>query len=104
MPHLSWHDYLMTFSFFAAIAGIALLFSTNQAYESDWEITDRVLMLMTFTYWLVYCVAVGLQHLILPQWEVLLWSVKLTAILAYLLTAACVLSLPLHRVSIRQPE
>lgn len=104
MPHLSWHDYLTVFSFFAAILGIALLFSGSQAYESDWEITDRVLMLMTFTYWLVYCVTAGLQHLILPQWEVLMWSVKLTGILAYLLTAACVLSLPLHRASIRQPE
>lgn len=94
----------MTASFFAAIVGIALLFQGSQAYESDWEITDRVLMLMTFTYWLVYCVAVGLQRFILPQWELLLWSVKLTGILAYLLTTACVLSLPLHRVSMRQSE
>lgn len=94
----------MTASFFAAIVGIGLLFQGSQAYESDWEITDRVLMLMTFTYWLVYCVAVGLQRFILPQWELLLWSVKLTGILAYLLTTACVLSLPLHRVSMRQSE
>lgn len=104
MPQLSWHDYLMAFSFFAAIAGIGLLFNSSQASESDWEITDRVLMLMTFTYWLVYCVAAGLQRLILPEWEMLLWSVKLTGVLSYLLTAACVLSLPLHRVSVRQPE
>ncbi|XHX76898.1 MAG: hypothetical protein RBJ76_21030 [Stenomitos frigidus ULC029] len=104
MPQLSWHDYLMTCSFFAAIAGIGLLFNGSQASESDWEITDRVLMLMTFTYWLVYCLAAVSQHFILPEWEVLLWSVKLTGVLAYLLTAACVLSLPLHRVSIRQSE
>jgi hypothetical protein len=104
MPHLSWHDYLMTFSFFAAIGGIGLLFNGSQASESDWEITDRVLMLMTFTYWLVYCVAAGSQRFILPEWEMLLWSVKLTGVLSYLLTAACVLSLPLHRVSVRQPE
>ncbi len=104
MPHLLWHDYLMILSFFAAIAGLVLLFNGNPAYESDWEITNRVLMMMTFTYWLVYCVAVGLQKCILPQWEVLLWSVRLTGVLAYLLTAACVLSLPLHRVSTRQSE
>jgi hypothetical protein len=104
MPHFSWHDYLTILSFFASIAGIALLFKGSQANESDWEITDRVLMLMTFTYWLVYCTTTGLQYVILPQWEVLLWSMKLTSVLAYLLTAACVLSLPLHRVAIRQPE
>jgi hypothetical protein len=104
MPQLSWHDYLTILSFFASIVGIALLFNGSQPCESDWEITDRVLMLMTFTYWMVYCATAGLQHLILPQWEMLLWSVKLTGVLAYLLTAACVLSLPLHRVSIRQPE
>ena len=104
MPHLSWHDSLAILSFVASIAGIALLFNGSQTYESDWEITDRVLMLMTFTYWMVYCASTGLQHFILPQWNLLLWSVKLTGVLAYLLTAACVLSLPLHRVSIRQPE
>lgn len=104
MPHFSWHNYLMILSFFASIAGIALLFNGTQADESDWEITDRVLMLMTFTYWMVYCIATGVQHFILPQWEMLLWSVKLTGVLAYLLTAACMLSLPLHRVAIRQPE
>ncbi|MBW4578620.1 MAG: hypothetical protein KME42_03480 [Tildeniella nuda ZEHNDER 1965/U140] len=104
MPHFSWHDYLMILSFFASIAGTALLFNGTQADESDWETTDRVLMLMTFTYWMVYCLATGVQHFILPQWEVLLWSVKLTGVLAYLLTAACMLSLPLHRVAIRQPE
>lgn len=104
MPQLSWHDYLTILSFFASIGGLALLFSGNPAAESDWEITDRVLLLMIFTYWLVYCVSAGIQPLILPQWEVLLWSVKLTGVLAYLLTAACVLSLPLHRVSTRQSE
>lgn len=101
MPHLSWHDYLITASFFAAIAGIILLLS-NRKTNSDAEATNHSLMLMTFAYWLVYCVTFGLQKIICPDWELLITSVKLTSVLAYILTFACVLSLPLHQVATRQ--
>jgi len=104
MPNLSWHNELMILSAIAAIAGLGLLFSDRQACKDDLEVTDRVLLMMSFTYWLVYCAAVGAQKLILPEWEMALLGVKFTGVIAYLLTATSVMSLPLHRVSIRQPE
>lgn len=112
MPHISWHDALLVFSFFAAIAGLLLALSDKTTESNTPEETDRALTLMIFAYWLVHCVAIGVQKLIIPEgdalltpeWETALTSVRLTAVLSYLLTFACVLSLPLHRVSVRQPE
>jgi sensor domain CHASE-containing protein len=104
MPHASWHIYLMILSVFAAIAGLALLLDKNHPFKDDAEGTERVLLMMSFTYWLVHCLAIGAQRLILPEWETLMLSVKLTGLLAYLLTFACVLSLPLHKVAVRQME
>lgn len=104
MLHFFWHDYLMVASAIAALAGLGLLISDKEACSTETEVADRILMLMSFTYWLVYCAAVAVQKLILPEWEMVLLSVKLTGVIAYLLTATCVLSLPLHRVSVRQTE
>ncbi len=102
MSHLSWHNYLVIISFFAAIAGIALLLNSPKETNNDVEATNHSLMLMAFTYWLVYCVTFGLQKIICPDWELLITSVRLTSVLAYILTFACVLSLPLHQVATRQ--
>lgn len=104
MFHLSWHYGLLILSFFAAIAGLLLLVTDKQPDSNDPEGTNRVLLMMIFAYWLVHCMAVGLQKLVLPEWEMVLTSIKLTSALSYLLTFACVLSLPLHRVSMRQTE
>ncbi len=94
----------MIVSVFAAIAGLLLLLDKNHPFKDDSEATERVLLMMVFTYWLVHCFSVGAQRLILPEWETLMMSIKLTGLIAYLLTFACVVSLPLHRVSVRQTE
>ncbi|NJP11766.1 MAG: hypothetical protein HC866_21735 [Leptolyngbyaceae cyanobacterium RU_5_1] len=104
MPHISWHDYLLILSFFASIAGLILLNTDKNEAKDAIESTDRMLIMMSFTYWLVHCAAIGLQKFILPQWEFVLLSVKLTGVITYLLTASCILSLPLNRVADRQPE
>jgi hypothetical protein len=104
MPHVSWQVALLILSFFSAIGGLLLLVTDKEPDTNDPEGTHRTLLMMSFAYWLVHCVAVGLQKLILPEWEMLLTSVRLTGVLSYLLTFACILSLPLHRVSIRQTE
>lgn len=104
MPQFSWHDYLIILSFFASIGGIALLLTEKRSATNDFDVTHHLLMRMTFTYWLVYCVAFGIRPLIAPEWEIVLLSVKLTGVLSYLLTATCILSLPLHRVAARQME
>jgi hypothetical protein len=102
--NFSWHDYLLMASFVAAISGIVLLKTDQSPAKNDIEAADQMLMLMSFTYWLVYCIAFGLQKAISPDWETVILSIKLTGVIAYLLTASCILSLPLNRVSVRQPE
>lgn len=104
MFQLSWHTALTILSFFAAIAGVAILLSDQQKNRTYSETTDRLLFLSSFAYWLVYCAATGAQTLIAQEWEVVLLSAKLTAVISYLLAATSVLSLPLHRFATRQPE
>lgn len=104
MANFSWHDYLVIVSAVASISGIVLIVTDKQAAKDDVEAADRMLILMAFAYWLVYCAAFGLKNLIAPEWEIALLSVKLAGVIAYLLTASCVLSLPLNRVSTRQLE
>lgn len=104
MATFSWHEYSIFFSFLAAIVGTSWLILDKQPAKDEIEAADHALMLMSFVYWLVYCIAFGVQRLISPEWEVVLLSVKLTGVIAFLLTASCILSLPLNRVSIRQTE
>lgn len=103
MPTFSWHDSLLFASFFASIAGLFLLQIGNQK-EDEFEFADRMLFTMIFTHWIVFCLAFAAQKVICEEWESVLMSVKITGVIAYLLTATCILSLPLHRVAIRQPE
>jgi hypothetical protein len=102
MPQLFCHDSLIIFSFFAAIAGVTLSFVNRKSATDAIEAADNMLIMMSFSYWLIYCAAVGLQRLMLPEWEIAVLSVKITGVIAYLLTASCVLSLPLNRVTARQ--
>ncbi len=104
MANFSWHDCLIILSFFAAIAGTVILTVDKTPAKDDLDAADQMLMLMSFVYWVVYCVAFAAQKLISPDWEIALLSVKLTGVIAFLLTASCVLSLPLNRFSVRQTE
>jgi hypothetical protein len=102
VAHLSWHDYIVVVSFFAAIAGLILL-SDPAAQEKAEEVEDveRTLVKMGFAYWLVYCIAKGILKLELPEWESLFLGLKVTGAIAYMLTFCCILSLPLNRISTR---
>lgn len=104
MSELSLHELMVIFSSFACVAGISLLVSDRDCTKDDVEAADHMLMLMTFAYWLVYCGAMILQKVILPEWEIVMLSAKLTGVIAFLLTASCLLSLPLNRVADRQVE
>lgn len=97
MNNLIWHDYLVLLSFVACIAGLLLLFKAFRNPSDEVEAADRMLFMMTFTYWLVYCFAFGAQKLVSPEWEIAFLSLKFTEIIAYFLTFTCVLGLPLHR-------
>ncbi len=104
MCNLSWHECSIIFSSFAAIAGIVLLTLYKQPAKDEIEASDHMLMLMTFAYWLVYCAAFGLQKVVSPEWDIVILSLRLTGVISFLLSASCILSLPLNRVAIRQPE
>lgn len=104
MEMLGWQEYLMLSSFVACVAGLLLLFSSQQTKADDIEDMDRMLMMMIFAYWMVHCLAMGVQKFDLPDWEILVRSVRVTAACAYFLTFACVLCLPLHRISVRETE
>lgn len=97
------HEFVVCLSFLACIAGLLLLWDTKQQ-KDNLEVTEKILLRMSFSYWLVYCLAFGLEKLILPDWETALMSVKITIALSYFLTFSCVVSLPLHKFSVRRVE
>lgn len=99
VANLNWHDYLVFISFIASIAGLFLLYSPKQTQLEDFEAIERSLFQMSFAYWIVYCVAFSILKLELPEWETLIMSLRLTAVIAYMLTFCCILSLPLHRLA-----
>jgi len=104
MLNLGWHDYLVLISFAACIAGLFLLSDGKQTQADDLEETELALFSMSFSYWMVYCVAFSIQKICLQDWEFVLLSLRLTAALSYFLTFSCILSLPLNRLAVRQVE
>jgi hypothetical protein len=100
-----WREYINLASFFASVLGLYLLLN-NQSTSTDQEAeaADRLLMAMGFGYWIIHCVALSAQKWVLPEWEIVLLSLKFAAILSYLLTFSCVLSLPLNRIAAQQQQ
>ncbi|BAS59811.1 MULTISPECIES: hypothetical protein [Leptolyngbya] len=106
MAHSTWHEYLNLASFFASVAGLYLLLNQKKAQtqQEENEVADQVLFSMAFAYWIVHCIAVGAQKWVCPDWTTCMLSLKWTAVISYLLTFSCALSLPLHRIaSTQQP-
>ncbi len=89
-------------SFFACITGLVILWDRNKLDEM--QLSERILFRMTFSYWLVYCVAFGIEKIVLPEWETLLMSLRMTTALSYFLTFSCILCLPLHKFAVRQVQ
>ena len=104
MLNLGWHDYLLMISLTACIAGLLLLLDAHRAQPDESQDTEPTLFRMTFAYWMVYCVAFGVQKVCSPDWDVALQSLRITAALSYFLTFACILCLPLHRLAVRHVE
>lgn len=97
------HEFVVAVSFVACIVGLFLLWDGKQQ-KDEREETEQILFRMSFTYWLVYCVAFGLEKILLPSWEPIVMSLKITTALSYFLTFSCILSLPLHRFAVHQVE
>ncbi|MCY7385903.1 MAG: hypothetical protein LH628_25725 [Microcoleus sp. CAN_BIN18] len=113
MVELNWHDYVVILSFVASIAGLLLLGDIRNSVLTDDSVRDsfadrtlseEILIKMSFTYSIVYCISVFALKLHLPEESWLLHSLKLTTVLSYLLTASSILSLPLQRMAVRRVE
>jgi hypothetical protein len=97
------HEFFVLISFIASIVGLVLLWE-KKPHKDDAEETELILFRMSFSYWLVYCFAFATQKIIVPDWETILLSLKITAALSYLLTFSCILSLPLHKFAVHSVE
>jgi hypothetical protein len=104
MAHSVWQAYLGLISFFAAVIGLYVLYNVKSKPGEELEAADHTLFALSFAYWMVHCVAVGVQRRVSPDWEIVTLSLRFTAVFSYLLTFCSALSLPLHRISIRQNQ
>ncbi len=95
------HDFFVVLSFLACIVGL-FLSCDKEHLENEMQQTEKILFRMSFSYWLLYCVAFGVEKVVLPEWEALLMSLKMTTALSYFLTFSCILCLPLHKFAMRQ--
>ncbi|NDJ17795.1 hypothetical protein [Myxacorys almedinensis] len=102
MSHPVWHEYLKLVSFFASVLGLYLV--GNRKSKNDADAADQTLFALSFAYWIVHLVAVSAQKWISPDWLVFTLSLKWTAVLSYLLTFSCALSLPMHTISASQRQ
>jgi hypothetical protein len=103
LSDLFCHNSLVLLSSIACIAGLGLLWGYD-CQDNEAKETERILFMMSFSYWLLYCIAFGMQKVSLPGWEALIPPLKMTTALAYLLTFSCILSLPLHKLAIHEIE
>lgn len=104
MSHPVWHEYLKLLSFFASVIGLYIVVNRRSVQADDADAADLTLFAMSFAYWIVHLVAVGAQKWISPDWDIFMLSLKWTAVISYLLTFSCALSLPMHRFSASQRQ
>ncbi|WP_138497215.1 hypothetical protein [Nostoc sp. PA-18-2419] len=97
------HEFVVAVSFVACILGLALLWDTKQQ-KNNLEETEQILFRMSFSYWLVYCIAFGVEKIVLPEWESVLMTLRITTALSYFLTFSCIVSLPLHKFAVHRVE
>ncbi|TBR59785.1 hypothetical protein B4U84_02380 [Westiellopsis prolifica IICB1] len=101
--NLICHNFFVAVSFVACIIGLFLLWD-NKQQKNDVDATEVILFRMTFCYWLVYCIAFGIEKLVFPHWEAIHMTLRITTALSYFLTFSCIVSLPLHKFAVRQVE
>jgi hypothetical protein len=101
--NLFGHELFVAISSVACIVGLFLLRDCKE-YKGYMTETEQILLKMSFSYWLVYCIAFGIGKIGLSNLEGLTTSLKITTALSYFLTFSCILSLPLHKLAVRQIE
>ncbi|WP_066382431.1 MULTISPECIES: hypothetical protein [unclassified Anabaena] len=98
------HGFVVAVSFVACIIGLLLLWDEKNSQNDERAETEVILFRMIFTYWLVYCVAFGLEKMVFSNFEPVIMTLKITTALSYFLTFSCIVSLPLHRFAIHEVE
>jgi hypothetical protein len=96
MWNLSWHEYLVILSCFTSVVGL-IAFGRNQDEDpTDAQAMQETLVRMTFAYWIVHCLSSFSDRIgdIMPQ--DFACSLRILALLSYVLTFCCVLTLPLQ--------
>jgi hypothetical protein len=101
--NLCCHEFVVAISSVACILGLWLLKDNNSAIDDAQE-TEESLLRMSFAYWLVYCMAFGIEKIFLFDWEAIIVSLKITLALSYFLTFSCILSLPLYKFAVHKIE
>jgi len=101
--NLFCHEFVVAVSSVACVVGLFLL-NHQEAQRNDFEETEETLLKMSFSYWLVYCAAFGVEKIVVPNWEALSMSLKITTTLSYFLTFSCILSLPLYKFAVHHIE
>ena len=97
------HDFFVMLSFVACVAGLGLLWDKEQ-FETEMQETEKILFRMSFSYWLVYCIAFGIEKIFLPFPEAVLMSLRMTTALSYFLTYSCSICLPIHKFAMSRIE
>ena len=103
LVNLFCHEFVVAISAVASIVGLLLLCERKKE-KDEIEVTEKTLLRMSFSYWLVYCLAFGVEKMVLTDWEGVIMTLKITTALSYFLTFSCVLSVPLHKFAVHEIE
>ncbi|MGB8700030.1 MAG: hypothetical protein WCD18_11495 [Thermosynechococcaceae cyanobacterium] len=102
MTALSWHDYLLITSCLTSAVGLTVFCHCPIPEPNAAEATQETLVRMTFIYWMLYCLSRLGQLWCDSTAQDFVCSLRVLALLSYVLTFCCVVSLPLHTIEQRR--
>lgn len=102
MPALSIYDGLLIGSCLASIVGLSVYCQPQSENPTEAEAIQETLVRMTFVYWVVYCVSHWGEKLCGAVEQPVVCSLHLLAVLSFILTFCCTITLPLHLIEQRQ--
>jgi hypothetical protein len=106
MWNLSWHEYLVTLSCFTSVVGLIAFGRAQDKDPTESKAMQETVVRMTFVYWIVYCLSSFGDRMgdLMPQ--DFACSLRILALLSYVLTFCCILTLPLQFIErhYRQPD
>jgi hypothetical protein len=101
MWNLSWHEYLVILSCFTSMGGLIACGRAEDKDPTEAEAMQDTLIRMTFVYWIVYCISSFSDRIDTVMPQDLACSLRILALLSYVLTFCCVLTLPLQLIEQR---